>query len=243
MRSRSMRTQRRRPLFFSLPLAALTGALLLTTARFANAAEESPAAAPPPPRFGQAGQLVLPDLVGLSTVGRITVGPLSFMHSTGTRSVDGSDSPLLTESTMFSFAPSADVVVFHHLTVGATISVTNYHWKQDGPFGDGTRGTAESGGDRFSVSAMPRVGYIFALTPELSLWPRAGAGLSRSIVGDSTNGGYAFLASMDLALVYQPTRALLLSVGPELAYTSVDAVVEKAKFVSAGGFAHAGLVF
>lgn len=232
----------RRRSLSSLAAAALTAGTLVTSATFANAAEE--ASAPPPPRFGQAGQVVLPELFGYATFSGVTVGLFNFMEQSQTYFYPGSSEPVSQRIAIVSFAPSADVVVFDHLTLGARVGVTNAHTRRDSvPFGAGASGTATTEEDRFTFSAAPRVGYVIALTRALSLWPRAGAGLSTSLHG-SQKGGSGFNAFGDIALVYQPTRILILSAGPQLTYNFNDALEEgKSTLVSAGGFARVGLVF
>jgi hypothetical protein len=117
-------------------------------------------------------------------------------------------------STYTWFAPSADYVFSQRLTIGASIAVSNAHTRMTSDDGSGVENNA------FFVSVVPRIGYIRALTDDLSIWTRVGFGGSESLTGSST-GAAGWELDADSALVIRAGRYFMANVGPTVRYATL----------------------
>jgi hypothetical protein len=169
--------------------------------------------------FHERGHLVLDQLSGLrvnAVSGASYAGPAGV--SFRSEKVDG-----LAElkTTSFWFAPSADVFVTDHLSVGGLVEVSH------------TFGTVDAAGRKAELPAttsmtfVPRVGFYAPFTDRIGLWPRVGFGWtsseSVSFGGGSGTASRASFKSMvldvDLALVYRFSEAFFLKTGPQVGVT------------------------
>ncbi len=175
--------------------------------------------------FHEGGHLVLDQLSGLR------IAPASGMSYAGPAGIafrsDRADSltpggpPSETSTTSLWLAPSADVFVTDHLSLGGLIEVTH------------TWGAIENEGRRLelpgttSMTFLPRIGFYVAFTDRIGLWPRAGVGWSRveSVSFLSTGGAptretfRAVILDLDLSLVYRFSETFFMRAGPELGVT------------------------
>ncbi|HVJ92331.1 MAG TPA: hypothetical protein VM580_21170, partial [Labilithrix sp.] len=118
-------------------------------------------------------------------------------------------------------APSADIFVTEHLSVGGLIEISH------------TWGAAEGGGKRLelpsttSMTFLPRVGFYVPFNDRIGLWPRAGFGYAsvESVSFLSTGSAptretfSAMILDVDLSLVYRFGETFFLRTGPELGVT------------------------
>lgn len=175
--------------------------------------------------FHEAGHLVLDQLAGfrLSTAGGAGYsGVAGLAHRT--EKVEATTPGAATaerSTTSLWLAPSADVFVTDHLSVGGLIEVS-HAW-----------GAVAGGGRRLelpgttSLTFLPRVGFFAAFGDRLGLWPRAGFGWAshESVSFDSTGSipqtttVRSLLLDVDVALVYRFGETFFLRAGPEVGVT------------------------
>jgi hypothetical protein len=175
--------------------------------------------------FHEGGHLVLDQLSGLRinpSNGFAYAGPagISFRSSKSDSIVPGGPASE-TSTTSLWFAPSADVFVTDHLSVGGLIEIGH------------TWGAIEGGGQRLelpgatSMTFLPRVGFYVPFGDRLGLWPRAGFGWSsvETASFESTGGAAktetfrALLLDVDLSLVYRFGETFFMRAGPEVGVT------------------------
>jgi hypothetical protein len=126
-----------------------------------------------------------------------------------------------TKTTTFWVAPSADVFVTDHLSVGGLIQFAH------------TSGTTSTNGQQLelpgstSMTFLPRVGFYVPFSDRLGLWPRLGFGWTSvdSVVFASAGGApvtdtfRSMLLDVDLSLVYRFSETFFLRTGPEIGVT------------------------
>jgi hypothetical protein len=174
--------------------------------------------------MGKPGTIVLDKVLGISISGSgalggvYQAGMVSFSHQ---KLTFGSTE---IKTTSFGVAPSFDVFVTKHLTLGGTFSF-GYQW-QSSNFDPQVGGTIPTSG--YDISVSPRVGYWFSISDSVALWPRLGATLGgsrrRSDVGapfDVDQAGARLGASLDLDLALPITKHLVFLVGPRIEVSTV----------------------
>ena len=194
----------------------LTSSFLVFTVSSTAFAEEGP---PDASVMGKPGTIVLDKVLGISIAssgplgGVYQAGMVSFSHQK--QAFGGTE----TKTTSFGVAPSFDVFVTKHLTLGGTFSF-GYQW-QSSNFDPQRGGLVPTSG--YDVSASPRVGYWIPISDSVAFWPRLGAtvGGSRrhSDVGppfDAVQTGIRLGASLDLDLALPLTKHLVFLVGPRI---------------------------
>jgi len=156
-----------------LPIAVvLRGLSALGSAAGALLQSETVAAAPPaverppPERFGEAGQLVLPNLLGYGYP--TGLGHTLAVWHTEDELRDGTE----VRRSIIGVVPSADYFVASRWSVGASVQVL--HWAEDYDSTDPELGLVASRWTQLGV--MPRLGYAVPLGSEVTLWPRLGVG-------------------------------------------------------------------
>jgi hypothetical protein len=185
-----------------------------------------------PPRRLHAGQIVVDDLIGfrfgtanvpvLNGAGTAPFGLFGFTHSEGTvTQPTGAGLPptlLQNRQDVFTFAPSLDVLVTDHVSLGGALVLQNFHARIGGE-----GGAFSSQTDVFSVALQPRVGYLVRLGDDLSLWPRAGFGLAYAQQGDASQDHATGLSvALDVPLVLRAGSYVAFMFGPEVGYTKSD---------------------
>ncbi|XYI00995.1 hypothetical protein ACMHYB_15085 [Sorangium sp. So ce1128] len=208
---------------------------VLSSARAALAAEgDAGASEPAPARFGGRGQVALDNLIGLTAGGGYLgpdmiagipydstwgatgyTGAIGYTHSNVRGGMPGTASIYAMESHTAWVSPSVDVFVADGLSIGATVgfSYSAYDDARGATDGMGTSPDAHS----TTFSAVPRVGYAFALNEPLALWPRAGFGYSATRAEQAGRIAMnAWIGVVDLGLVYRPTKHVYLHVAPEV---------------------------
>ena len=175
--------------------------------------------------FHEGGHLVLDQLSGLRvspTNGFGYAGPVGIaFRSEKSDAITPGGPASETSTTSLWLAPSADVFVTDHLSVGGLIEVGH------------TWGAIEGGGRRVelpgatSLTFLPRVGFYVPFTDRIGLWPRAGLGWSsvESVSFLSTGSAptretfRAMILDVDLSLVYRFGETFFMRAGPEVGVT------------------------
>jgi hypothetical protein len=154
--------------------------------------------------FHEAGHLVFDQLSGVrlgAADGFSYAGPLGFASRTtriGTTTTD---------TTSVWIAPSADVFVTDHLSLGALVEI-GHTWgshEQDGEQ-QALPGTS-------SVVLLPRAGFYVPFGDRFGVWPRAGLGYRATATFQS------MVLDVDVSVVYRFTEHFFLRAGPEIALT------------------------
>jgi hypothetical protein len=175
--------------------------------------------------FHDPGHLVLDQLSGLrlsADDGMSYAGPAGFAVRTTKVDALAPGAPASeTSTTELWLAPSADVFVTEHLSLGGRIELA-HRW-----------GSVDDAGGRIelpSATAMTflgRVGFYAAFTDRIGLWPRAGIGYASAESSRFASTGSApiketersMLLEVDLSLVYRFDETFFLRAGPEVGVT------------------------
>lgn len=167
----------------------------------------------PEAEFGRAGSVVLGEIIaaraltpvpaaavgGLGAAGGLSAAWLSFG---ATRSGD------MTYKSAYA-DPAVDVFVTDKVSVGAIL-------------GGGVTSVASSGftGETWQVTAMPRVGSVFAIAPDVSVWARFAAGVTLFDGAGQRILATALRATFDVPFVLQLSRHVVLQAGPQISYVN-----------------------
>jgi hypothetical protein len=191
--------------------------------------------------FHEGGHLVLDQLAGLRLSGASGVsyaGPAGVaFRSTKLDGVTMGAPSKETSSTTLWLAPTADVFVTDHLSVGGLVEVAH------------TWGAVEGGSQRLelpgttSMTVLPRVGFYAPFGDRLGLWPRAGVGYcSVEAVSFLSTGSvlvretvHALVLDLDLSLVYRFGETFFMRAGPEVGVTLGGRRTVEQSGTSAGG--------
>lgn len=174
--------------------------------------------------FHEGGHLVLDQLSGLRIQpanGFAYAGPVGIaFRSTKSDALTPGGAPSETSTTSLWLAPSADIFVTDHVSVGGLIEI-HHTW-----------GAVEGGGQRLelpgatAMTFLPRVGFYVPFTDRIGIWPRAGVGWSSTESVSFTSGSApvretfrAMLLDIDLSLVYRFGETFFMRAGPELGLT------------------------
>lgn len=222
----------RRTLTAALPLAA---ALAITPAARAETL----------PPLGRAGQVVFDDLIGLRTGAPGYLGQLGYNPSLGagiitnsgpgysaligyghytSSSTDPAYPSVASDSIWFS--PAIDVFVAPRLSVGAALGL-GYTWQTASEPPQNQVSPVAPNSSSLTLSAVPRVGYVFPIAPRLAIWPRIGVGYAFSRFEQRYQGtalGAAssmWLGGLDVKVVFQATRHVFFDAAPALSLRHV----------------------
>jgi hypothetical protein len=172
--------------------------------------------------FHESGHLVLDQLSGLrlsSASGASYAGPAGVaIRSAKLDALTPGTGARETNTTELWLAPSADVFVTEHLSLGGRIEI-DHMW-----------GAVEDDGQRLelpgttSMTFLGRVGFYAAFTDRIGLWPRAGIGYGSSDSIRFVSTGSApvretfrtMLLEVDLSFVYRFSETFFMRVGPEI---------------------------
>lgn len=174
--------------------------------------------------FHEGGHLVLDQLSGMrvsTAAGFSYAGPAGVAFRTDkadafTPGATGSD----VRTTTFWIAPSADVFVTDHLSIGGLVEIAH------------TSGSAKSGDQsvdlpgQTAMTFLPRVGFFVPIGDRFGFWPRAGIGWTSVDSLAFVSGGApvrdtfrAAVLDLDLSLVYRFNETFFLRMGPEVGAT------------------------
>jgi hypothetical protein len=199
-------------------------------------AEDRAVATEPEPRerFGDAGHVVLEDLFGLSVLS--TGAPIGAVGLTagwiaiGTSKYGSPGAPSST-ATMVSVAPSFDVFVTDHITIGGVVSFASAKVEQAGT----QQVTYAAGGE-------PRVGWAAPLGKGVFVWPRVFGGGSL-VDGAASSPTASWRAGADVLFVFPLARFAALDLGPGVSYASASFDGASSHALSAGMRGGLSLVF
>jgi hypothetical protein len=192
------------------------GLMLAAAIEAAETPESAPAPAPPVESFGRSGSVVLgeivaaralavpsPAMAGLGAIGGSEPWSAAWFSFSSTRMAGVTVSQL-------SAAPAADVFVANGLSIGAAL-------------GGGVTKIEDASGlssiDTYFVSAMPRIGGTLALSRDIAIWPRVGAGLT-VFDGPQQHTGIIVRVTFDAPFVFSLGRHVALEAGPTLSYSN-----------------------
>jgi hypothetical protein len=193
------------------------------------------------------GSVVIGDIVGYrygftapTVPGQLGGGPfgiVGYSESDATTPANPAvGQPAIVEKQTYLYvAPSLDLVVGEHLTVGGSIMVLSIHQEIGGAAGVG-------GFDQMIFGVSPRVGYLARLSDDLAIWPRASLGASYGQAASSPGHLFAWSAAVDVPFVAGLGRHVVFMVGPALGYsgTSEQAGTPVGGLASASAF-HVGV--
>jgi hypothetical protein len=204
--------------------------LLAPASALALVLAASPASAQPAPTTdaGQRGSLVFDDISGFraSTLGGIGyAGPIGVsFQSLNEAVVGGANGDSTTyHYTNFWFAPSVDVFVIDHLSVGGLVelAVTSASVDQNTAANNTTVSTSLP--TTLDVTVLPRVGWLFDVNRRFAIWPRVGLGWAERQNSatninntNATDTFSAFIFEADCGFLYRVTPDWFLRAAPDL---------------------------
>lgn len=175
--------------------------------------------------FHEGGRFVIDQLSGLrlsAASGFSYAGPagVAFRSSRADAVTPGAPGAE-TKTTTLWLAPSVDVFVTEHLSIGGLVEIAH------------TFGTTEVGGQELelpgttSMTFLPRVGFFAPIGDRWGIWPRAGFGYTSAQTSSFPAAGgtptretfRAMLLDVDLTLVYRFDETFFLRMGPEVGVT------------------------
>lgn len=231
-------------------IARRTLAAALSLGAALSLAPAARAEAPLPP-FGRAGQVVLDDLIGVRSgapgyLGQLAsgIGPagavlngtlgmsglLGYGHFTSTST--GPLNASFSSNTIW-VAPAVDVFVAPRLSLGAGLAAS-YGWQTVPDAPNGTPAVGVPAMTAWSLSAMPRIGYVWPIASRLAVWPRLSVGYayarSEQRYAMSSSPSYVtssstWIGGVEVKLVYQATRHVFFDVAPYLSVRHVTAEI------------------
>lgn len=176
--------------------------------------------------FHEGGHLVFDQLSGVrlgAASGVSYAGPVgvSFQSAKQEALVPGGAAAEAKTTTLW-LAPSADVFVTDHLSVGGLVEVSHTFGRTRASAGQEVAlpGTT-------SLSVVPRVGFYVPIGDRFGVWPRLGLGYVRAESSAFVAQGgapvretlQAMLLEADLALVYRFDETFFLRAGPSVSLT------------------------
>jgi hypothetical protein len=207
---------------------------------------------------GERGSLVFDDLSGFraSSIGGLGyAGPIGVsVQSLNEATIGGANGDTTTNHyTNFWFAPSVDVFVINHLSVGGLVEVAVTSASVDTTLVRLGTTTSASLPTTTDVTLLPRVGWLFDITKRFGIWPRLGLGWGERQIAQPNGGGTtsfnAFLLDIDCGFVYRVTNDWFIRAAPEFTYgpgshsvtngnTDTSASANLVAFSVAGGFGY-----
>jgi hypothetical protein len=184
---------------------------------------------------GQKGQIVVDQISGFrggvaGAVGANALypslnyyGPIGFAVQHYSQAAAGADTGNsdVVSTTTFWFAPSLDVFLIDHLSVGGMLQIAYTTASESLP----TKATVCRSVDlpsNTSFSIMPRVGWMFALTNRWAIWPRLSMGYASNAIGSVNGLGgssvYGFAIDMDAAVLFRVNETFFFRLAPELGW-------------------------
>jgi hypothetical protein len=153
-------------------------------------------------------------------------GPIGFAvqhySQTDPRFAQNSDS---VTATTFWLAPSADVFVIDHLSVGGMVQIAYTSQSGSVPTSN-SQSTSETLPSNFSFAIMPRIGWMFALSDRWAFWPRLSLGYVSNAVGSVPNANgpgtsvsgssvYGLAIDLDAGLLFRVNETFFVRLAPE----------------------------
>jgi hypothetical protein len=188
---------------------------------------------------GQKGQVVIDQISGFrggvaGTVGRQNelaptmqyYGPIGFAiqryGQTDGQFTQNSDT---VTATTFWLAPSADIFIINHLSVGGMVEIAYTSNSASEPQSN-SRSASVSVPSNTSFAIMPRVGYMLPLSDRWAIWPRVSLGYVSNAIGSvpvgmgtSSVGGssiYGLGLDFDVGVLFRVSESFFLRLAPEV---------------------------
>jgi hypothetical protein len=201
-------------------------------------------------RPGQKGQIVIDQLsgfrggvsgvVGAGANGALYpslnyYGPIGFAVEHYSQAAPPPDAPnsYAVTATSFWLAPSVDVFVINHLSVGGMVQIAYTSASESLPM-NGTQSTSTSLPSNTSFAILPRVGYMFSFPDagpfgrRWAIWPRLGLGYVSNAVGAVPNGSgnvpavgssvYGFAMDVDVGVLFRVSESFFFRLAPEFGW-------------------------
>jgi hypothetical protein len=150
-------------------------------------------------------------------------GPIGFavQHYSQAASGANAGNSYSVTATTFWLAPSLDVFVINHLSVGGMVEIAYTAASESTP----TNAVVSRSGDlpsNTSFSIMPRVGWMFALSNRWAIWPRLSMGYASNSIG-AVNGAlgssvYGFAIDLDASVLFRDNETFFFRLAPELGW-------------------------
>jgi hypothetical protein len=191
-------------------------------------------------RPGQKGQIVIDQLSGFrggvaGAVGENALypsldyyGPIGFsvQHYSQAAAGPTAGNSIGVTATTFWLAPSLDVFVINHLSVGGMVQIAYTTASESIPTSAIVSRSADLPSNT-SFSIMPRVGWMFALTNRWAIWPRLSMGYASNAIGalDGIGGSsvYGFAIDLDAGVLFRVNETFFLRLAPELGWIPAGA--------------------
>jgi hypothetical protein len=163
-------------------------------------------------------------LTGAATYGLAYDGIIGFSHQDVAQDSFGTNQTTTAHYTSFWIAPSADYFVIDHLSVGGRIELSTTSGSVDAPLGAGNTTVSTSLPSTTSVTFLPRIGWLFAISDRFGIWPRLGLGYGTHSTAvnvantnvATTDGFSSFIIDLDVGFLYRINENWFLRGAPEL---------------------------
>ena len=166
-------------------------------------------------------RVLFPDLVGVRVVSGSNIGAYTSVGGLVSYSSVEAFGPFHAES--FGLNPAFDIRA-GRLTIGGALHFSYQH--------------LINGPEQYGLSVVPRVGALFPISKNVTLWPRIGIGF---LVGSEDVRG--FQAHSELLVALDIGSHLFLAAGPQLAFTHTEILVTSMNSLNAGATAALGMSF
>lgn len=130
-------------------------------------------------------------------------------------------------TTTFWLAPSFDIFVIDHLSIGGMVQIAYTSASESVPR-NATQSQSTDLPSNTSFAILPRVGWMFALSDRWAIWPRASLGYVSNAVGSVSNAGgnvgatgssiYGFAIDLDAGVLFRVNETFFLRLAPELGW-------------------------
>ncbi len=181
-------------------------------------------------RTGQKGQLAIDQISGmrlgvnpngpaLTYYGPVGVAFQSYSQATG----DFPGATATVHQTTVWLAPSADVFVIDHLSVGGLVEIASTSGSIDTPKNPGQTVSTDLQ-TLTTFTLLPRVGWLFALGDRWGIWPRAGIGYTSQGLGGTAGTNvrsddvHGLILDLDVGFLFRLNETFFLRAAPEIGW-------------------------
>jgi hypothetical protein len=156
-------------------------------------------------------------------------GPIGFAVESYSQAAPPPRAPnsFVVTATTFWLAPSLDIFVINHLSLGGMIQIA-YTTASESQPRNATQSQSTDLPSNTSFAILPRAGWMFPLTDRWAIWPRAALGYVSNAVGSvSAAGGNVaatgssvsgFAIDLDVGVLFRVNETFFLRLAPELGW-------------------------